>query len=1249
MDNNELFNLDEEDLRSENSNGNSEENRSEIDEQEIDFTNVNIEEGDLGQINMGSKIFQKEEPVKVEKKNAEDKKIDPKNMDDLEYYNSLSAPSKVAYLLEKNKLKDDGFDEILSLSKEVETLSVQAGKEGATEEEKKQFAAASTELQIKMIHFLNDLQANEPQRFNTNGLIGNIIVAYNINTNVAVKAIEDVEGDIFPDLCDRSFNNTVKAAQRLSEEPKAVSKERFKKALSETIYLGKLKEEYERGSLKNKAGVLTEFFSDQFISNQENYEFRSKLYQRLIGKIDDIKEPQNLTDIAVKKWIDDTVIEMAEETYDEVYSYAELGFPNEETREKVKTKIVIELEEAKRNANNIGIKQGEDPSLKDFNNHPALDTVYLKKHIRLYGKEAGAQKNIAIELRQKMSESKEYEEMLQKTKEDAARKFDNDLKNMPKYLEKKGPAYTYIMRKAEQDEIIKNSLSIIARNEDPKCTLPAAEKKINIENAKKSFNLATMAKAEISEHLRHQAGAIEAQKEFAYYNQLLTDPKYREQKRNEAIQKAENEFKQRYPNGRIPKTFTEGSILQLVLTDERLRFERAKKTGSANEMKDIREDRYKRDSEIKAKSIELYAPQTYQGKTVYVTRSEEDAERKIAESFKNYAKESGREQDRQLQIEYERDLMNYKGAEDYYRMEIHQDKDRDDQEIRKFVQNNAEAVYVQGIDFSQVEILPEVTGIKPENLHPEVNYKYTNEQLGRMGMSTFSNEEMAEMLEERYAEMDRNRSFWGTDEYTDIKNGLRDLENLLRGDATPLGIASKARILNSKLNLYIDRKTDEKENSRNEDPTPKGRRLAAESARVIVQKIMEEQLKRANDIQRDHPFEETAADLEAVMKVTGKMGDRRLVQMMGKIKGHDYQAAITDMIEYLDANKSKYMGRDGNYTFRLREDEEGGKKRVPKKDDEKIFKTVLLNLEKLENAHLKKLSEYEPWRVPHAVFKAEHLQGAPGNKSLADYFKIKIDTDKYKDLKMDIKPSGLLSEHHTQFINRYRYYLNQASYTNEAAKLRWGDAEYNAMDAIPIKNREEMVDSALSVYYLDSRLRAGLNGEEYNAEKVEEERKQFISAVRKCGAYDAIVRKCGDYFDLNGNYNNNEALHNKNTEKREAIDTPEKFKTVIASELAKAIADKMGKAGEILADKGKLPKDTVNKYMDMVGYNLKVANVLKIDDQVRNKAQQLLNSPLKGKDFNESYQKTGQLFRDRTVIKNEPVTKEVNPDKLMMK
>lgn len=47
------------------------------------------------------------------------------------------------------------------------------------------------------------------------------------------------------------------------------------------------------------------------------------------------------------------------------------------------------------------------------------------------------------------------------------------------------------------------------------------------------------------------------------------------------------------------------------------------------------------------------------------------------------------------------------------------------------------------------------------------------------------------------------------------------------------------------------------------------------------------------------------------------------------------------------------------------------------------------------------------------------------------------------------------------------------------------------------------------------------------------------------------------------------------------------------------------------------------------------------------RAQQLLDSPLKGPDFRQSYQKTADKFKERTVIKEEAVTHAVDSGKLM--
>ena len=1168
------------------------------------------------------------------------------NLDEVAYYNTLPACSKVRYLLEKNALEDEGFDEILSLSKEVEALSTEAQKPDATVETKKQFAAATMDLHIKMHHFLHDLEMNQPERFNSNGLIANVIAAYNVNTNTSVNAIEDVEGEVFPELCERVYNRTVKEAKRLNEEPVEKSKARFNKQLSDMVYLARLKEEYERVYAVNKrAGILTEFFSENFIPNQTRYLETSKYFNRLKTNFGKVQNAGELNDIAVKKIFDDTAIEHAEEVYDDVYSYAEQGFGSEEAREKAKLKI-FDVEETKRVANNIGIKQGEDPSLKDFNNHPALDTIYIKKHIKLFEREGGIQKNVAITLRQKQDERLEYERQLQKVKDDAGKKFDNEFDNMlPSFLKFGGP-YTYVLAKAENDQVILNNTAVIKKITES--DLPLEEKNRAIEGAAAANQVALEEKSKNSEMISSygEEGA-EAQKNYNNYIYMKIHPERKEQKRNEAIAAAEKKFKEDYPEQRIPKALNEGSVLQLVLVDERLKFENAKQNGNKDEMKKIRENRYKRDQDYKKKNIELYAPVEYKGKTVYVTREREDAANQIKLSYDTYRRENNLENDLYIEEEYNEDIQQYNNAEEFYRMEVHVDeKDRDTYEIRHFLQDNGSG-YVAKIDINKVEINPEITAIKPENLREVPAPKYTNAQLHRMGISSASNAEIAGFVDEQADNLHRHRSVFGTSEYTDIKNGLRALAEQLRSDAPAIDIANKARILNSKLNLYIDRKLDEKDEDRNETGRAKGRREAAESARIIVSKVLEEQLKRANEIQKDHPFEEAAADLEAVMKATNKMEDPTLVNLMAKIKGRNYSDALTDMFTYLDANKDKVRDGEGEYIFRLKENEENAKKRLPKAADGKIYKTVLLNFEKLENAYLKELAEKTPWKLPHAVYKAEHL-GNNTRHTLNNYLKINVETDKYKDLHTEIRPSDNIVDHISQFENRYLYYMNQASYTNQSSKARWGEAGYVTVDAVPLKNQQEMVDAALSVYYLKSHAADFNKGNQFDLQKAEEGRKKFISAVRKSGAYNQICQKSAYYFDLNNI--DKDKVQSTNKQRREALNTTDKFKKEIVSEqLSKAVADKLGHAGELLVEKGKFKKDEVNKDMDAVEYNLKVASVLGLENSVKERAQQLLNSPLKGADFRESHQKTGEKFRDRTVIKEEAVTRQVDSEKIMMK
>ena len=1223
---------------------------------EYDFANrkINEEELDNFQLQNNQDEIQGEEPDEEYYLRQQEEERELKEA----RFNALPPAGKVAFMLENYPLNDPEFAELKTISKEVSDLYNEAHKPNADPEAMKKLAVAGLDLSLKMSQLLTRLAKEEPERFNFDGHIASLISAYNLNSNVTVEAIEGAKGQIFPELLDRTFENVVKAAREAKNNPGNASARNLETELAKAMYIAHLKRQFDLYSENDdidkyrRAQIFNEFYSDKFTRNlnkfKENGFFKTakeKVFGALGGNIDGK---------TLKAKIDEAAIEYSESIYHDRYRHSLQGFTSEDEKRRVQ-KEINEIDQTRELANEIGAKYGEEPELKDFNKHPVFDTVFLKKKIKLFGE----QKNVIGELVQKKQDEKEYMEALGKEMQSAGIKFDDRMRALKKeYDERTGLNKEHekinkelALLDKEMENNIKVEKTIRSATFDPNPKEDARLKKEQLDLLADRNEKIVFEKHALKEKLEKLQISDKKQDELKFIEyEKLQNPENYKLERSKAINAAREKFEKDHPGQKIEKPLISGNTAILKEERENVDYPKYVQEKNTEKLNEIKRDRYNRDNEFKKRNIEIYEPVSYNGKTVYVTRETKQIKRNLVASYKDYQREYN-EYDELKERQANLDLNKFIGLESNYQEKTYVDTpNRDEYEILQF--EPAGQVVIEGIDLSKIEAAQDIKGINPENIVPQPNeaVPVAQDPDGEFFDENATAADMAEELNAKVAEMDRHTAFFGTDEYTSIKQGIRDLSEALNNpDTQPAVKIKKTRVLLSRLNFYIDRKTDEKENSRRESETARPRRTAAEDARTTVKKTLNTLLRQENLLGQDphREFNESIADMEAVMSLTHKNNDANLLGIVAELKGEDYEASVKKMWDYLYPNMPRYVNRaDGKYKFRLRENEDVGKRRYIKGDNEaKVYKTVLLTFEKMENAYLKHLAENEPWKVPGAIYNVTHVGRPELNHNMKNVLGIDINTNAYKDLNMDIRPSDTIQDHIEQFENRYKYFMNKASFTNEEKKYSLKE-NYQAGEGVSYEDEQQMVESALSVYYLKN-LESDLAVKEkqFNLDEAEEGRKKFITAVRKSSAYQDICEKCGSYFDLTNMELNN--MREGNKELRQSINTTAKFKDqILTDELSGAIARDLGDAGTRLTAEGTLMKTLINRDMDDVGINLKIAKVLGISSTVQEKAQEKVDSPLVGENFEATMKKTGDLFTKKTVAKKEEITRGVNHIKL---
>ena len=1157
-------------------------------------------------------------------------------------FDELSTAGKMFYMLRRFPMDEPEYKEIREISKEITKLNITLSNPDADPELRKELAAASMDLHVKTASFLKRIKTEEPERFNTNTNIANLAAVYNINSNFAVDQIEEENGNVLPAFMDRAFNDLVKAVQgdRNEERQKQMSD-----GLAKVLYLAKLKNEFDNvhGTPEEqkewRAAILNEILSDQFEDHVKNFK-ESNVYKKAWDKFENFFDP-DVTDIEVKGMIDTAITDLADDLYHDVYRYKILGFKNQEEKEKL-VKACDEIDELRAMGNAIGVKQAEAEENKDFNNHPSFDTVFLKKICNLYG----PQENLAGELRRE-------DEKKDRLKNAIATAQEEEVSNLLKEQRIERERYNIksgIYADLNKYENINDTISVIKANI---AALDEAEEK---EKQSKANAEKPGAKEENKENEREKLRKLyqsqldkKLEEKEESYKKLSDnyDPvelnsamekygAFREKERNiESLkEKARQDAKERVT------TFLNGINVEPVNRNIELLvvgYDNAVKNNKKNEIQDYRNHRRDQDNIFKQRNTEIYSPVTYKGENVYISRPKQEALDNMDSSFAEHKRKNNIINDPKLDKKYEDSISKYKDAEDKYREKTPFVKpDRGIQNIAEF---KPETEFKIGdLNLDRFKFTKDVRGIIPEYIVEVENNAPENE------MSPFSEANAKDFADgfESLADAMKNRTaFLGTDEYDKIVHGLEELKtDLSNGVADDAQNLTKARLLLARMNLYIDRKNDEKEHSWWESSTAKKRRLVAQQARVFVNRFIEVTEKRTNEFGKDHSFETSAAELEAMLDLTGKKEDPTLSGMLTSLKQKNYSEALNGMNRYLFTNRNKYFLGDG-YRFRLRENEEGGKLRLFPSDNGKIYKSVLLNFERLENSYLKHIAENDQKKLPGALFSANHaMNKVSEKKSIAQALGIRINTEDY-EINPKIRHSDSLANHKKQFEDHYRIYLNEAFYANASRRGRSGKS-YIPTSAFCNNDQKAMTDSALSVYFLNS-----LDPDKpFDEKKVEEDRKKFISAMRGSSVYLKIGNACADYFDFR-KCKVDDVLETGKIRWQEISNTDKFKEKIIVNEMAKAIAGNINESMDLLTENGRLQKTAINNRMDDSTYILKLAKLLGITEKVKTKAQDMIQeNEMKGDNLEGTIKKVNDVFSAKTVKKQEAPTKGVNPLKL---
>jgi hypothetical protein len=1150
-----------------------------------------------------------------------------------ENFKNLSPAGKTLFLIRRYPLDDDGFQEIFKLSRKVLQLYTAANREGATPEDKQKLVLGSFELHKKMTAYFTNMQKNEPEKFNNNVNVANLAVAYQLNQDLCARAVEAVNGDVLGNMLDLEFTRTSMLA---SNKDGVYSGKGFEDSLARTMYLSKLKAEFDRvhGTEEEKKAwrseILNELLSDRFEENVAKFK-ETDLYKNALknfGALPNI----NFEEADVKECIDRGITETAENKYFSVYKFFAQGTQNEKEKDEVLS-VTEELEDLRLIGENIGTKLEPD-KVKNYGSDPLFDTLYVKKRAKIYGEQDNYVSKLTYDKRTE-EENLNRINGLEKTLKD---KLDSDFKTkwQDYHFDLNHPIVSYIDEIAAcEEKMAKLDQEILELREDTE--LDQNEKKEALDKASVSRNTQLVLKSMKSNEMFEKFD----QRTITEYDSDKFRQCLKEKKQLEALKatkRAEAEARINELSNQTKENIQkEGSSISYWTQY----YDDAVKKNKTEEITKIRGFWSNGDIFYKSRYQELYRPVNNNGKDTYVSVPFSESKPKMESAYNDYKAKYGttEEQDNQF-----KDAMaKYAETEKLY--EQVKPIARPDRSNQKQAEFKPAANPVNDVDLKAVPISTFV--------HTYDAYEGNYNRYGEYGAAQApavppEDADPLQYLDEAINPVWAVKDVWfGTEEYRRILEGMQNLkQNIINGQANYEQYAKECRKLLAAMDQYIDRKLDERDGRSREKTNSKNRREAVETARTKVKDTLRIFERRAGILGKGQAMEEAANEIRTVLSLSKKNHPQAedMLRMLNEPEPKKLDV-INSMYRYLLANVSKYR-KDGKYAFRLKEEEEGRKKRIPANEDERIFKTVLRAFEKLENEYLDETNRDNPQNTPLYLYRLGNIptsKNASG-KSVFEVLGI-MQNVQNKEPDTTLRKPENLEDAKDQFRRLYGINLTKLQVKHVQSRMN-NPTFYRPEYEIHSQLSVSMVEAAFSALYIDKviseRNKLGANAPQINLEKTEQERLQFVSAIRKSGAFDKLLPKISARFDVSGQPLQQNELVNYTNEIRRSLVTPEKFRdTLVPEALGEDIAEKLNVSFEMLRKPDLYKKTVISSSLEDIEFNLKLAKALGIEAKVEKAAlDKTKNVKWKADDFKKTLTNLKDEFTARQVKKlDEPVKK----------
>ena len=1025
-------------------------------------------------------------------------------------------------LLSKNKPEGKAYEPVKKLleSGKVQEIYSAANRPEATAEDKAKWANYTYKLHTGLNAFLADIKKNNPAKFEQDDVIANINNAYALNTYVCADALSKSGVSVIQTCINEAYDkaNSFGKYEDFKNDPEKVKE--FENALAKTLYLARLKYEYENvhGNPEEQKAwrgeILTELMSDSLDGNALKYK-DSEVYKlvmntvrwhsdfRLGWKKDHPDSADNEAKFSLNDDIQSAFRTTGEKLYHGIYHHFGTEVKTEEDKKEV-LDTVAKLDEFKAIATATGWDRTGKKNLRDVTFNPCFDTLHIKKRAKLYG----VQKDFISDNRKKEQYDADVNRFVQNYKEadekrwkeggkekklQEARKKLSVLNGILKVDESIAAAekeYTEHLDKEKsiENEIARISLEVQAANIKIKA-LNEEIKKTKKKAEKEDKKFAVKRYEGSVEQLELQIKDLKAQKkELNEQGELIREKKYAQLSVKSAgleeaygkgypenvdyradIKKLKDEIKelreekeglkQDYVKRAKNFMLTYRRDEHFVIADEENEY---KKIGA--DTFGIEEKRDEREKEFKKDHIELY------NVTYPVIGTDKNGNELYDFSKPYYSSKPTEEAVASLRDAFAnykiKNKINDDATDTAFENSLNKYKELEQKytegtKIEKPVRNNLpinvyKASAVAGLNIGDIPV-------REENVK-----RFIEPALAPVPVNAVNPADkvtMAVNLVNAKAQMGIfGRK--GSAEYQDIFADLKKLQQKMNTEHSSeyekqIMIPAFRKLL-IQMDDYIQRKEDEKPAREKTSSNAFLRRTNMIQARAMLKEGMNSLMIKNRVTDHDYAYDDVKFSIENTRKLT-KESNPAVERLYGMISSKD-KDCIQNMYNYIIGARRQYSKKTDNgrdYDFKLRENDPSRKKNLPKDSDERYYRNILLGFEKIVKADLDNIVKNNPEKLEAAKFKYGYKDNDPKKpESIDTHLGLDIKPDDF-NASLDIEKKDSLEEYKKMFDNHYKVLLSQLQFGSFKEKVSNPD-EYDIREILPAEKKYYLIESVLS-------------------------------------------------------------------------------------------------------------------------------------------------------------------------------------------